>query len=69
MEELKIIIGWLLDTRCMIIAVPEHKFITWVRQLQDLIDNEGATCHDLDQLIRRLNHVDYITPNARHFLS
>ena len=53
----------------MIIALPEHKFIAWVKQLQDLIDNEGATCQDLDQLIGRLNHVGYITPNARHFLS
>ena len=69
MEELKIIIGWLLDTRRMSIALPEHKFIAWVRQLQDLIDNEGATYRDLDQLIGRLNHVGYIIPNARHFLS
>lgn len=69
LEELKIIIGWLLDTRRMIIAPPEHKFITWVQQLQDLIDNKRATYQDLDQLIGRLNHVGYITLNARYFLS
>ncbi|MGL4352121.1 MAG: hypothetical protein ACRCT2_16490, partial [Plesiomonas shigelloides] len=66
--ECKIILGWLLNTRCLTIALPLHKVEAWSASILAILDRGRATYQDLDTLIGRLNHVGFIIPNARHFL-
>ena len=68
-EEQKILLGWLYDTRRLLISLPLDKWQNWSKDLLDLIENKQTSFHDLDTLIGRLNHVGYIIPTARHFLS
>ena len=68
-EGQKIILGWLYDTRRLLISLPLDKWSNWSKDLLDLIKNKQTSFHDLDTLIGCLNHVGYIIPTARHFLS
>ena len=69
LEEIKILLGCLFDTRHLLIALSNHKFTCWPNELQAIITSMTCTYHDLDSLICRLNYVGYIIPTARHFLS
>ena len=67
-EERKIILGWLVDTRRMLVALPESKVIGWTQSLRKLISQRHGTLAQLEQLDGRLNHACYIIPGARHFM-
>ena len=67
-EETKVILGWLLNTRDLTIALPPEKVTGWTKAIQDIIDKGSATYGELRSLIGRLNHVGYVVPGARHFL-
>ena len=67
-EEIKIILGWLVDTRRMLVALPESKVIGWSASLRTLISQRYGTLKQLEQLDGRLNHACYIIPGARHFM-
>ena len=32
-EEIKIVLGWKIDTRRLLVSLPEHKFIAWTAQI------------------------------------
>ena len=67
-EEKKVVLGWLLNTRDLTIALPPEKVAGWTKSIQDIIDKKSATYGELRSLIGRLNHVGYVVPGARHFL-
>lgn len=69
LEETKLLLGWLLDTRRLQISLPNDKFKAWSDNINDLLATKQATHPLLDKLVGRLNHVGYIIPTARHFLS
>lgn len=37
LEETKILLGWLLDTRRLVISLPEHKFLAWKKDLIEML--------------------------------
>jgi hypothetical protein len=67
-SERKIILGWLIDTRRLEIALPENKAAAWAQDILRLAASQTASSKALEQLVGRLNHVGYIIPSARHFL-
>jgi hypothetical protein len=67
-EEKKIILGWLLNTRALTIALPLNKVEGWTEQICGLLRNPTATAKDLQKLVGRLNHVGHVVPASRHFL-
>ena len=69
LEELKIILGWLYDTRRLLVALPKHKYIAWSDQIQEAINTRFIAYIDLDNIVGRLNHAACIIPLSRHFLS
>ena len=69
LSELKIILGWLYNTRCLLISLPSHKFIAWSAQINTVIETRFAAYKDLDTIVGRLNHAACIIPMSRHFLS
>jgi hypothetical protein len=67
-DEQKIVLGWLIDTRRLTIALPSHKHIAWIRSIIEMLNSTTVLFPDLESLIGRLNHAGFIIPNARHFL-
>ena len=61
--------GWLYDTRCLLISLPDSQTIAWIDSITDLITRGETTSSDLETIIGRLNHVGYVLPTALHFLS
>ena len=68
LEERKIVLGWLLDTRSLTISLPEHKFIAWESQIKDIIHTRKTTSRVLETVVGRLTNASSILPMARHFL-
>jgi hypothetical protein len=66
--ELLIVLGWLLDTRRLLIQLPSDKRRAWIRDIDALLKSKTASYKALNSLIGRLQHVAAILPTARHFL-
>lgn len=67
--ESKMILGWSLDTRRLLISLPTEKFVAWSRSIQVLLDSGHTTVSQLETIIGRLNHCGFIIPMSRHFMS
>jgi hypothetical protein len=67
--EVQIVLGWLLNTRRLLVALPEDKYQAWRKTLEGIIKKGSCTKEDLDTLEGQLNHAAYVIPLARHFLS
>jgi hypothetical protein len=68
LEETKTVLGWLLNTRDLTIALPERKFTAWSRTIQDMIDSGTTTSKALETMVGRQTHAANILPMARHFI-
>ena len=66
--ECKIILGWDIDTRRLLICLPTLKFNEWTLQVTQISKQADATPKPLETLIGRLNHAANIIPLSRHFL-
>jgi hypothetical protein len=53
----KMILGWLVNYRTIMVHLPENKFVAWSNELQLLIDSKSATAKQLDSNIGRMIHV------------
>jgi hypothetical protein len=69
LEEVKTTLGWLLDTRRLIIGLTIEKFSTWSASIILMTIMEICSYDELETLVGRLNHVCFIIPLARHFMS
>jgi hypothetical protein len=67
-EEVQTILGWIVNTRSLSIALPADKFIAWQSDLDELIRKGHCTHESLHSIVGRLNHSAFIIPLARHFL-
>ena len=68
-SEIKIVLGWLLNTRKFRIGLPKEKAIDWIASI-DIVLERGHTWEgELHTIVGRLNHVGYIIPQARYFLN
>ena len=63
------ILGWTYNTRSLIISLPNQKYTAWAHDLDQLLLKGTSSHNDLNSIIGRLNHVTYVIPTARHFLS
>ena len=68
-EEVKIVLGWELNTREMLIKLPKHKFKAWSTQLASFMTRKRANGKDLQSLLGRLEQVATIIPMFGHFLN
>ena len=69
LSEVKIILGWEINTRTLTIALPLHKHTTWDSEIKNILTFQRCKTKALECLIGRLNHAGFIIPSARHFLS
>ena len=67
--ESQIVLGWSIDTRRLLIALPDDKFVAWSKDVAAVIEAGDASMGYLDSLIGKLNHAGFVIPLSRHFLS
>ena len=68
-SEVKIVLGWEINTRGFCIHLPVHKYIAWSGDIQKIIKS-GETTHDIQKKINgRLTHAAYIYKTGRYFLN
>ena len=68
-EELKTVLGWLLDTRRLLVKLPKNKFIAWSNIIREMIQRGTTTAKELESIIGRLVHLGMAIPLVYHFLS
>ncbi|NER26087.1 MAG: hypothetical protein F6J96_36445, partial [Symploca sp. SIO1C2] len=68
-SEVAIILGWEMDTRRLLLSLPEDKYKAWTSDLKETIRLGGDSVKGLESLIGRLNHASYLIPLSRHFLN
>ena len=68
-EECKICLGWILDTRQLLVKLPEHKYIAWKSQTEAMLSQASAGNKDLSSLLGRLENIAIIIPMFAHFLN
>ena len=47
LEEQKVILGWLIDFRHLLIRLPENKFVAWSEAIRKMIKDEFSTAKDI----------------------
>jgi hypothetical protein len=68
-SEVKTILGWVVDTRRLLLSLPPNKVLAWSASIQAMLDDPRKVSYeDLDTLIGRLNHCGFLIPQARHFM-
>jgi len=68
LSEVKIILGWEINTRLLTIALPVHKATAWTNDIETIIEAGRANYKTLESLLGRLNHIACILSPMRHFL-
>jgi hypothetical protein len=68
MSEQKTILGWLYDSRRLLISLPREKYIAWSNQIKDLLKRQRSNHNELKTLVGRLDHAAGVLPLACHFM-
>ena len=69
LEELKVIMGWLIDFRRLLIRLPENKFVAWSEAIRKMIKDEALMAKETEANIGRLVHLGLAIPFVHHFMS
>ncbi len=67
--EIKVILGWHFNFRTLTVALPEHKYIAWLQEIQQMIKTWLTTKKPLESTIGCMRHVGFVIPWVYHFLS
>ena len=68
-EERKICLGWLLDTRRLLVSLPFHKAKAWNSQIEEVLIRKSANEETLVSVLGRLENIATIIPMMGHFLN
>jgi hypothetical protein len=66
--ELQRILGWMLDTRKLLLSLPSDKYIAWLREVTAFIKARYISWSSCESLIGKLDHSILGMPLARFFL-
>jgi hypothetical protein len=66
--ELQRILGWMLDTRKLLLSLPSDKYIAWLREVTAFIKARYISWSNCESLIGKLDHSILGMPLARFFL-
>jgi hypothetical protein len=69
LKEEKIILGWKLDTRGLIVSLPTNKFVAWTKIINLTLETGSTMAKELDSIIGRLGHLGLALLTIYHFLS
>ena len=68
-DEVKTVLGWLINTRLFRIYLPWLKAKDWIHDLKQILKDRRVNAKTLETTIGRLNHAAHIIPQARFFLN
>jgi hypothetical protein len=68
LSEIKTVLGWVINTRSLLISLPEHKVSNWLRDIDTIILARKVHFKVLESVMGRLNHVACILNPMRHFM-
>jgi hypothetical protein len=68
LEEVKKVLGWIINTRSLKISLPSDKFTEWSRDIQNTLSAKKSHHKKLETLIGRINHVASIFQPLRHYM-
>jgi hypothetical protein len=68
-EEVKVTLGWELNSRSLLVKLPFHKFKAWTSQVDSFISRKSSNSKDLQSVLGRLENVAIIIPMFGHFLN
>jgi hypothetical protein len=65
-----IVLGWIFDTRRLLISLPTEKFTAWTANINNLLVSKGrrVKLRTLETMVGRLQHVANIMVQGNHFL-
>jgi hypothetical protein len=66
--EVQMVLGWRVDTRRLLVALPDDKHDAWALEIQRFETEKGGTFQEFERLVGRLNHSSFVMPMTRHFL-
>jgi hypothetical protein len=69
LKEQKVILGWLIDFRQLLISLPENKFVAWLEAIRKMIKDEASTAKEIEANIGRLVHLGLAIPFVHYFMS
>jgi hypothetical protein len=67
LEEMKLILGWIINTRSLSISLPKDKFQCWTSDISRFTSSSKAKHKNLESTIGHLKHVACIYSPMRHF--
>jgi hypothetical protein len=65
----KTVLGWLLDTRRLLVQLPKNKFVAWTNLIKMVIQQGTTTSKEVESIIGRLGLLGMAIPFVNHFLS
>jgi hypothetical protein len=68
LSETKTVLGWNLNTRSLLISLPEHKALDWLRDIDTILLAKKVNYKLLETILGRLNHIACILHPMRHFM-
>ncbi len=68
-EEEKIYLGWLLNTRNLLVKLPNHKSTAWRSQISSLLEKKTVSNKELQSILGRMENVAQIMTPLGYFLS
>ena len=68
-EESKICLGWLLDTRKLLVSLPFHKATAWSNQIENMMLQKSVSEKLLASVLGRLENIATIMPMMGHFFN
>jgi hypothetical protein len=69
LEEQKTILGWLVDTRRLLLSLPNNKFVTWTAILIKVLEQGTTTAKEMESIIGHLGHLGMAIHTVYHFMS
>jgi hypothetical protein len=69
LEGEKIVLGWKLNTRWLIVSLPTNKFVAWTKIINPTLETGNRMAKELESIIRRLGHLGLALLTIYHFLS
>ena len=68
-DEVKIVLGWKLNTRSLTVHLPFHKFKAWSDQVTSIKNRRSINSKDLQSVLGRLENIAIMIPMFAHFLN
>ena len=69
LEERKVILGWLVDTRRFRVFLTQHKANEWLQDIKEMLATGECSEDSLESTIGRLNHTSILVSIGRYFLT